>query len=499
MIITQPAIAAIERQLMEWLTILFCVTLSLPLIIMLSRHGGKKLPPGPPSLFFIAKFLLPWRRVPDIGPMLHGLHARYGPIISIWLFRTFIFVADHQLAHSFLVKGGGNFDDRPPPNAVMQLFFPRGIGPSPYGAYWRLVRRNLSMQVLHPSRIRLFAPARQRAYDAMVATLRGNDSDVITVRPFLERCLFELIVEMSIGARLSQEVLDELKDMHREIFLALAEFPIFSIFPALTMRKRWARYIALWERRSEVLLPLIHAPRGAGDTPCYADSLLELRVADEGGRPLTDDEMVSLCSEFMLVTMDSSVSMMEWIMAELVSHPDAQAKVYKEVMGKTDVSDGENDLPYLRAVVLESLRLHPGAHLIPPHGVQSDAEVGGYMVPKGAVINFFVADLGREETMWTTAREFQPERFLDGGADMDLDITGRREIKMAPFGAGRRMCPGYMVAMQHAESLVGTLVREFQWLPPAQAQDSNDVDMTEEEASFIAMKHSLRARIIPRT
>uniref|UniRef100_A0ACD5WRN9 Uncharacterized protein n=1 Tax=Avena sativa TaxID=4498 RepID=A0ACD5WRN9_AVESA len=483
---------------MEWLTILLCVTFSLPLIFMLRLHGRKKLPPGPPSLFFIAKFLLPWRRVPDIGPMLRGLHARYGPIISIWFLRTFIFVADHQLTHSFLVKGGGNFDDRPPPNAIMKLFFPRGIGVSPYGAYWRLVRRNITMQVLHPSRIRLFAPARQRACEAMVASLRDNDADVITVRPLLARSLFELIVEMSIGARLSREVLDEMQAMNQEIFLAMAEFPVFSILPALTMRKRWARYVSLREMQSEVLLPLIRATRSADDAPCYADSLIKLRVADEGDRPLTDAEMVSLCSEFMIVTMDASVSMMEWIMAELVSHPEAQAKVYEEVRGKTDVSEGEDDLPYLRAVILESLRLHPGAHLILPHRVQSDTEVGGYMVPKGAVINFFVADLGLEETMWTATQDFQPERFLDGGADVDMDITGSREIKMAPFGAGRRMCPGYMVAMQHAECLVGTLVREFQWLPLARAEDATIVDMTEEQASFIVMKHNLQACIIPR-
>jgi hypothetical protein len=213
--------------------------------------------------------------------------------------RTFIFVADRRLTHDVLVKGGGNFDSRPPPNAIMELFFPRGIGNSPYGTYWRLVRRNVSTHVLHPSRIRLLAPARQRAGDAMVGSLRGDGdaSRVITVRPLLARCLFQLIVETGLGARLGQEVLEEMQEMNRQVFLAMADFPAFSIFPALTMRKRWAGYLALRERRNEMLLPLIRASRG---TPCYAASLLELRLADEGGRPLTDAEMVSLCSDRVL-------------------------------------------------------------------------------------------------------------------------------------------------------------------------------------------------------
>jgi cytochrome P450 len=147
----------------------------------------------------------------------------------------------------------------------------------------------------------------------MVGSLHGDGdaSRVITVRPLLARWLFQLIVETGLGARLGQEVLDEMQEMNRQVFLAMADFPAFSICPALTMRKRWAGYLALRERRSEMLLPLIRASRGA---PCYAASLLELRLDDEGGRLLTDSEIVSLCSEFMVGATDTSVTMMEWIM-----------------------------------------------------------------------------------------------------------------------------------------------------------------------------------------
>ncbi|KAF7082176.1 hypothetical protein CFC21_086057 [Triticum aestivum] len=491
----------IDDHTMEGITIFYCLILSLPLIFMLSHHGRKKgamkLPPGPPTLLFVAKFVVLGRSVFQIGPILRGLHARHGPIISIWLVRTFVFVADRRLAHSILIKSNGNFDDRPPSTEMMHLFFPHTISTSPYGAYWRLVRRNLHAQALHPSRLRLFAPARQRACDAILGSLRDDASRVIAVRPLLGRCLFEVLVCMSLGARLGQEVLDELQEMHQQIFHAITSFPVFSIFPALTkrlLRKRWATHVALNERRNEVLLPLIRAPRGGENPSCYADSLLELRVAEEGSRPLTDAEMVTLCSEFMTAAVDTTMSLIEWIMAELVNHPDVQAKVYQEVREKPELN--EDDLcgmPYLKAVVLEGTRLHPGAHLIIPHGVKNDAEIGGYMVPKGSEVNFLVADFGLDETVWTAAREFRPERFLDGD---DLDITGSREIKMAPFGAGRRMCPGYTLAIMHAEYFVGSLVREFEWLPPSPAEAT--VDMTEDLASIIAMKHPLRARIIPR-
>jgi cytochrome P450 len=489
---------------MEGLTIILCVTVSLlPLIFMLSRLAGKKgaLPPGPPALLFVAKFMALGRSIFHIGPILRRMHAHHGPIISIWLIRTFVFVADRRLAHSMLVKGRGNFDDRMPPTEVMRLFFPRTISTSPYGAHWRLLRRNLHAQALHPNRVRLFAPARQRVCDALVGSLRGAASGVgVTVRPLLGSCFFELLVCMVLGVRLDQKALDEMEEIHRQVFTAMTAFPVFSIFPALTkklIRKQWAGYVALRARQKEVLLPLLRlrAARGAGDPPCYVDSLAELRVAEEGGRGLTDDEMVTLCSEFLTAAMDTTTSLIEWIMAELVNHPKVQEKVYEEVNGKPDLSEADlRGMAYLKAVVLEGLRLHPGGHLLMPHRVQRDAEIDGYMVPKGAEVNFLVADFGIDETVWTAPQEFRPERFLDGD---DLDITGSREIKMAPFGAGRRMCPGYILAMLHADYFVGSLVREFQWLPPAQGQGT--VDMTEELASVIAMKHPLCARIIPRT
>uniref|UniRef100_A0ACD5WRJ2 Uncharacterized protein n=1 Tax=Avena sativa TaxID=4498 RepID=A0ACD5WRJ2_AVESA len=485
---------------MDGLSILLCITLlSIPLIFMLNRHGGRKnLPPGPPALLFIAKCLMLKGPIYQLGPILRSLHARYGPIVSVCLGRTFVFVADRHLAYSALVKGGGNFDSRPQPSEIFTLFLGGSMSASPLGDYFRLVRRNLHSQALHPSRVRLFAPARKRVCDALAASLRldaaSHPQGIVTPRPLLARSLFDLLMYMTFGVWIGREALDEMQKMQLQISEAISRFPVLSIFQGITkrlQRKQWASDVALRERQKELMLPLIRTPR-AGGPPCYADSLLELRVAEDGGRPLTDDEMVSLCSEFMIASLDTSVTLLEWIMAEIVNHPDVQAKLYEEVRGKPELGDDDlREMPYLKAVVLEGLRLRPTGHLVFPHGVQSDTELGGFMVPKGTDINFLVADFGLDDTVWTAAREFRPERFME---NHDVDITGTKEIKMVPFGAGRRMCPGYALAILHAQFFVGSLVREFQWLPPAQGT----LDMTEELAMTIIMKHPLRARIIPR-
>uniref|UniRef100_A0A0E0CHR3 SEC63 domain-containing protein n=1 Tax=Oryza meridionalis TaxID=40149 RepID=A0A0E0CHR3_9ORYZ len=499
-----------------WLFLLFSISLVAVLLATARRRRSSsikaRLPPGPSPLLFLAKFLLLRRSIFDLGPLLRDLHARHGPVISIRLFgTTLVFVADRRLAHRALVQGGSTFADRPPLPELGRLFTSdaRDINSSPYGPYWRLVRRNLASEALSPARVALFAPARRRARDVLVRGLRdrgGDGSRPVELRPLLRRAMFELLLYMSLGARLAPEALEEVERLELWMLRAFTSFPVFSFFPAITkrlFRNRWAAHVAVRRRVGEIYVPLINARRagaGAGDgdgddPPCYTDSLLQLRVAEEGDRPLTDDEIIALCSEFLNAGTDTTVTLVEWIMAELVNRPDIQAKVHDEVRRRPELTEADlQAMPYLKAVVLEGLRLHPPAQFLLPHGVQSDAEVGGYVVPRGAELNVWVAELGRDEAVWTAAREFMPERFMDGG-EVEVDVTGSREITMMPFGVGRRMCPGYTVGTLHAEYLVGSLVRELEWLPETEGEAA---DMAEELDFTTVMKHPLRARVLPR-
>ncbi|KQK14541.1 hypothetical protein BRADI_1g17130v3 [Brachypodium distachyon] len=492
-------------------SLLLLLISTLQLFLSHKKRQGR-LPPGPPALLFIAKFLALRRRSAlGLGPLLRGLHARYGPVVAVRLLGTTrVFVADIKLAHRVLVKGGATFADRPPLAEPAGLFNSgtRGISNAPYGSYWGLVRRNLAAQALHPSRDACFAPARRHARDALVRDLLGHGRDgaaAVALRPLFRRALFELLLHMTLGVKLGPEMLDEIQELQQHIVRAISGFPFFS-FPAITkrlFRQRWARYVALRRRQEEIFLPLIHARRDdratdEEDPPCYADSLLSLRISAEGGRPLTDAEVVSLCSEFLNGAADTTLTAVEWIMAELVNHPDMQSKVYEEVNRADRLElDDDQSMPYLKAVVLEGLRLHPPTNILIPHAAYGDgAEIDGYAVPKGTEVHFLVSNFGRDETVWTAAMEFRPERFLDGGEGHGVDVTGTREIKMIPFGAGRRMCPAYRLGMLHVEYFVGSLVRELEWLPAAEGEV---VDMAEELDFTTVMKHPLRARVVPRT
>ena len=155
-----------------------------------------------------------------------------------------------------------------------------------------------------------------------------------------------------------------------------------------------------------------------------------------------------------------------------------------------------SNMAYLKAVILEGLRRHPPAHFVLPHAVSEDVVFNNYSIPKKGTVNFMVAQMGWDPKVWADPMEFKPERFLnsEGKGSETFDITGSKEIKMMPFGAGRRMCPAYNLAMLHLEYFVANLIWNFEWKPAS----DDDVDLSEVQEFTVVMKSPLEVHISPR-
>lgn len=131
----------------------------------------------------------------------------------------------------------------------------------------------------------------------------------------------------------------------------------------------------------------------------------------------------------------------------------------------------------MRAVVKETLRLHPPAPLLVPHLSLADCVVDGYHVPSGTRVIVNAWALGRDPGSWEKPEEFLPERFMDSGSAAGVDIKGNH-FHLLPFGAGRRICPGLNFGMATVEIMLANLVYCFDWQLPM-GMEEKDVDMTE--------------------
>ncbi|XP_045817636.1 cytochrome P450 89A2-like [Trifolium pratense] len=369
--------------------------------------------------------------------------------------------------------------------------------------------------MLHPSKIKSFSEIRNWVLETLINRLKPaseSEHSVTVVFHFHYAMFCLLLVFMCFGERVKDEILSDILRVQRNRLLSISRFNILNFWPRVTrifLRKRWEEFLKLRKDQEDVLLPLIRARKQVQESGLnnvksvvsYVDTLLELELPEEK-RKLSEDEMVTLCSEFLNAGADTTSTALQWIMVNLVKYPDVQRRIVEEirdVMGEDSNGEKkevkEEDLhkfPYLKCVILEGLRRHPPGHFVLPHAVTEDVVLNGYLAPKNGTVNFMVAQMGWDPHVWgEDPMEFKPERFLN---DETFDITGTKEIKMMPFGAGRRICPGYNLALLHLEYFVANLVWNFDWKVP----DGGHVDLSEKQEFTMVMKNPLQVHICPR-
>ncbi|KAE8077546.1 hypothetical protein FH972_016103 [Carpinus fangiana] len=479
-----------------------------------SKKNGPKenLPPGPRPLPIIGNLLwLPTNAV-DLRKVIGDLSHKYGPILTLKLgSEPLIFVTSYTLAQHALVKHGAIFANRPevvPVSAVLSNKR-KDIGASPYGATWRVLRRNLVSEIIHPNKMNAFYPARKRVMETMMSKITqcSQQNDVVNVNDSLHHAVFSLFILMAFG-NISDESVIEIEDIQWELLVNYADFSIFGFFPRLAkllLRSRYKRYMNLLKTQDDILLPVIKARRKIRrekgnelEYISYTDSLMDLQVPGDEEK-VKDDDILSLTSEFINAGADTTTTMLQWTMAHIVKYPDVQAKIYAEicqVLGEGVKEVNEEDLhkfTYLKAVILEVLRIHPPNTALIPHAVTEDVELGGYTIPKGTTVNIMMALIGRDPTNWDNPLEFNPDRLLTGENPAE-DVVNLTAFRMLPFGAGRRNCPGNGLGRLLLEYFIANLILRFEW----KAVDGADVDLSEKEEFLVVMKTKLRAQVTQR-
>jgi cytochrome P450 len=191
---------------------------------------------------------------------------------------------------------------------------------------------------------------------------------------------------------------------------------------------------------------------------------------------------------------DTSSNTVEFVMAEMMKKPEVMRKTQQEleaVVGKDNIVEESHihKLPYLHAVMKETLRLHPALPLLVPHCPSDTCTVGGYTTPKGSRVFVNVWAIHRDPSIWENPLNFDPERFSDD----KWDYSGS-DFSYFPFGSGRRICAGIAMAERMVMFSVATLVHSFDWKLPHGAK----LDLEEKFGIVLKKKTPLVAIPTPR-
>ncbi|KAK2457539.1 geraniol 8-hydroxylase [Trifolium repens] len=292
----------------------------------------------------------------------------------------------------------------------------------------------------------------------------------------------------------------EFKDLVTNITKLVGSPNIADFFPLLKVidpqgvkrqqTKNVAKVLDVFDRLIRKRLKL----RESEDSNTHNDMLDALLNISKENEMMDKNMIEHLAHDLFVAGTDTTTSTLEWAMTELVLNSEIMSKAKKEleeVVGKGKPIE-ESDiasLPYLQAIIKETFRLHPPVPLLLPRKAAKDVELCGFTIPKDAQVFINVWTIGRDPTLWDNPTLFSPERFLGS----DIDVKGRN-FELAPFGAGRRICPGMMLALRMLLLMLGSLINSFDW----KLEDDMKLENMDMEEKFgITLQKAQPLRVVP--
>ncbi|CAN6325155.1 unnamed protein product [Urochloa humidicola] len=497
-------------------TVLFLVT-----ILRRRNHHPKRkynLPPGP----------RPWPVIGNLNLMgtlphrsVHELSKRYGPLMSLRLGSFPVLVGSSVDAARLILKTHDlAFAGRP------RMASGRYTGCNysdvlwaPYGAYWRQARKLLKTEILSPRQLRSHEHVRNQEVRAMLRDIFehvGRRPAAVLLLDHLLMANLNAISRMVLGKKYvvngggegsaAAATPEEFKRMIDEFFFLSGALNVGDMIPWMRWLDPKIRRIKRLGKRFDRFLERVleeHEERRRREGKGFAavdmvDLLLELADDPNLEVPIERDGVKGFTLDLIVGGTDTSSVTVEWAMSELLRNPDALTKAAEEldrVIGRERLVTEQDipDLPYMEAVVKETMRLHPVTPLLAPRMSREDASMGDYDVPSGTLVFVNVWAIGRDPAVWgDAANEFRPERFVGSS----LNVKGQ-DFELLPFGSGRRMCPGIGLGLKMVQLVLANLVHGFAWrLPDGMAKE--ELSMEEKYGLSMPRMVPLKAVAEPR-
>ena len=190
---------------------------------------------------------------------------------------------------------------------------------------------------------------------------------------------------------------------------------------------------------------------------------------------------------------EASAVTTQWAMSELILNPHLIKQAQEELDAVVGVDRLVQDLdipklPYLRAIVKETFRLHPPAPFSVPRESTQPSQVMGYNLPAQTMLFLNLFAIHRDPDVYENPDMFDPDRFMK---HPEVDHTAMYDYyQLMPFGAGRRMCPGYQLGDMIVHLMVANLLHSFDWALP-KGENVESFDMSEVMSLVVSRKNPL--------
>ncbi|KAL3378282.1 hypothetical protein AABB24_004287 [Solanum stoloniferum] len=456
-----------------------------------------KLPPGPRKLPLIGNLHQLSSSLPH--HTFKNLSNKYGPMMHLQLGEvSAVIVSSPQVAKEVLKTHDLIFANRPQLLSVQILSnnCPT-LSFSPYGANWRQLRKVCVLELLSAKRVQSFESIREEEVENLIEAISLIHPQVpIDISEMIFSMMNNITARAAFGKKCKHK--DEFIKAMKTITELSGGFDIPDLFPSLKIFHSLSGVRSALEKVHQnvdkIFEDIIQEHKANKRDMLYKEDLVDvlLRVQESGDLeiPLSRNTLKSVILEMFIGGTDTSSTVLEWAISEMMKNPQvmekAQAEVRQVFKGKSKITESEiQKLDYMKLVIKETLRMHPPVPLLLPREAIEKCDIGGYEIPAKTKVIINAWAIGRHPEHWKNAECFEPERFQDS----DLDFFGTN-LEYIPFGGGRRICPGILFGIANVELPLAKLLFHFDWKLP-DGIEASDLDMTETFGATVGRKNDL--------
>ncbi|KAI7740325.1 hypothetical protein M8C21_019122 [Ambrosia artemisiifolia] len=464
-----------------------------------SSNSHKHILPSPPMLPLIGN-------LHQLGSSPHRalqvMAKTYGPLMLIRLGVVPILVASSVDAAREIMKTHDLiFANRPKLRIPSKITYAaKDIAFSQYGEYWRQVKSIAVLHLLSNKRVQSYRYVREEEVSLMTEKIRRDNKSVVNLSELLVSLTNNVICRVALGKRYDGRRFKNLLDRTMAL---VGCFSVGSYIPSLSwvdhltgLEKKVDEVVKEFDEFLEGVINEHEQKKEVGvEAPDLVDILLEIRRDNLTGFHIERDTIKAIIMDVFSAGTDTTSTNLEWAIAELLRHPKAMKQLQQEALkigqGRSMIMEDDLEkMPFLKAVLKETLRLHTPNPLLVPRESTQDVKLLGYDVPCGTRVYINAWAIARDPSKWEAPEEFRPERFLNN----PIDYKGFH-FELIPFGAGRRGCPGIQFAMTINELFLANLVYKFNF----SLTGEEELDMSEIFGVTVHKKYPILVSATPRS
>ncbi|MFL6254694.1 MAG: cytochrome P450, partial [Pyrinomonadaceae bacterium] len=227
-------------------------------------------------------------------------------------------------------------------------------------------------------------------------------------------------------------------------------------------------------RLDAVIYRIIEERRASGEDRGDLLSMLLKAQDEEGdGTGMSDEQLRDEAMTIFLAGHETTANALAWTWYLLSQHTEAEARLHEELdevlAGRPPSAEDLPRLRYTEMVFAESMRLYPPAWILGRRALE-DYEVGGYVIPRNALVILSPYVMHRDPRFYPDPERFDPERWTPEAK------AARPQFSYFPFGGGPRRCIGEGFAWMEGVLVVATLAQKWRLrLAPAQRVEPQPV------------------------